>query len=270
VRSARSLVAGAVVLAVLAALLGFAVAGNGGEQPKPRIALFGDSLTFEAHRYWEAMMADAGYDVKQVAVPGISICNLFNQMRKVRDSFHPDVVAFQFVGNAILKCMRNPDGSMLSNADYLRRWRTDTEYAIGLFPKGTPVYLIGPPAMRTPDDRVFTIYRDLARAVPGAHFVDGGRLVAPGRTYVDHLPCLAHEPCTGPVEGGRRTNVVRAWDGVHFCPRKVPLGTPCPVFASGALRFAITEFEGITGRPAPPLGEPWFDPTTGTVPPRRG
>ena len=165
-------------------------------------------------------MRASGYDAREVSIPGASICNLFEQVQKVRDSFHPDVVAFQFVGNAILPCMRNPDGSMLSEADYLRRWRHDTEYAMGLFDASTPIYLVGPPAMGTPDDRVYTIYRELARERPHTTFVDGGRLVAPDRTFVTHLPCLAKEPCTGPVVDGHRENVVRAWDEVHFCPRR--------------------------------------------------
>jgi hypothetical protein len=230
-----------------------------------RVALFGDSLTFESKRYWAAMMQSEGYDVRAVAVPGISICNLFKQIRETRDDFHPDVVAFQFVGNAILPCMRNPDGSELSNADYLRRWRSDTEFAMRMFPASTPMFLVGPPAMGTPDNRVFTIYQDLAKRRPHTTFIDGGRIVAPGRKFVETLPCLADEPCTGPVVHGTRHNVVRAWDHVHFCPRKVPLGTPCPVYSPGALRFAETVVEGMTGRPAPRLGPPWFDPATGDV-----
>jgi hypothetical protein len=45
---------------------------------------------------------------------------------------------------------------------------------------------------------------------------------------------------------------VRAWDGTHFCPIKTAVyGARCPVYASGAYRFAVTEYQTITGRPAP-------------------
>ncbi len=52
------------------------------------------------------------------------------------------------------------------------------------------------------------------------------------------LPCLPDEPCTGPSG----TNVVRAPDGVHFCPNgvstQVDYFTECSVYSSGAFRFA--------------------------------
>jgi len=65
--------------------------------------------------------------------------------------------------------------------------------------------------------------------------LDGGR-------WTETLPCLGGEPCTGGRDAaGRLVNVVRAPDGVHFCP-----GAPaavrgvtadCSVWASGSWRF---------------------------------
>ncbi len=52
------------------------------------------------------------------------------------------------------------------------------------------------------------------------------------------LPCLPTEPCTGPTG----TDVVRAPDGVHFCPTGEDTFrgyfAVCNVYASGAFRFA--------------------------------
>src|SRR5262249_32511909 len=95
------------------------------------------------------------------------------------------------------------------------------------------------------------IFRELARDYPNARFVDGGRLVSPHRTFVKTLPCLQGEPCSGPVVNGVRTNVGRAWDEVHFCPIKQPIGPACPVYASRAYRCALTEYEGIPSEAAP-------------------
>jgi hypothetical protein len=237
------------VLVALAALLGSAAAHENNRPAAPvRVALWGDSLTQQAAKYLLPMMAASGHwNVRQASLAGTAICDWYQQMRKVRDTIHPQVVAFQFVGNDIGKCMRNADGSKLSNAEYLRRWRRDTRRAIEVFPTSVSIYLIGPPAMGTPDNRVYDIWRELARAYPNTRYVDGGRLVSPHRTFVKTLPCLRGEPCTGPVVHGVRTNVVRAWDEVHFCPEKLPLGQPCPVYSSGAYRFALTMYQGITG-----------------------
>ncbi|MEQ1786121.1 MAG: hypothetical protein ABL966_03640, partial [Acidimicrobiales bacterium] len=46
------------------------------------------------------------------------------------------------------------------------------------------------------------------------------------------LPCLPGEVECGTT--GR--NAVRSDDGVHLCPGTAP--TPCPVYSSGAYRFA--------------------------------
>jgi hypothetical protein len=252
----RAVAAGVAVLVVLAALLGVAVAReNNGSAAPVRVMLWGDSLTQQAAKYWLPMMAASGHwNARQSSLAGTAICDWYEQMVKARDTIHPQVVGFQFVGNDIGRCMRNADGSRLSNAQYQRRWRRDTRRAIALFPRDVTIYLVGPPAMGTPDNRVYDIWRELARAYPNTHYVDGGRLVSPHRKFVTALPCLRGEPCTGPDEHGVRTNVVRAWDEVHFCPVKLPLGQPCPVYSSGAYRFALTMYEGITGASGPPPG----------------
>ncbi|MDQ1521189.1 MAG: hypothetical protein QOI55_2262, partial [Actinomycetota bacterium] len=259
----RALIAGTALVVVLAIVLGMAVANERDPAPR-RVALFGDSLTQQASKYWMPLMDVSGrWDARQSSLAGTAICDWFKTMEKTRDQFHPQTVAFQFVGNDILPCMRNPDGSQLSKAEYLRRWRRNTRHAIELFDRSVTIDLIGPPAMGTPDNRVYDIFRELARQYPNTRFVDGGRLVTPHRRFVKTLPCLRGEPCTGPIVHGVRTNVVRAWDEVHFCPIKLRHGGPCPLYSSGAYRFALTEFEGITGQPAPSVPPPTSpSPTT--------
>jgi hypothetical protein len=252
----RTLLFGGAVLALLALVLGAAAASEPSHK-LTRVALFGDSLSFDAERYTANLVANTGrYDAKLASLPGTAICDWFPQMRQLRDEFHPQIVAFQFVGNAILPCMRGPNGSTLSDAAYLQRWQAYTEEAIAFFGPKVTIDLIGNPEMQSGDNRVYDMWQTLATHYPNTHFFDGGALVSPNRTFVTTLPCLAGEPCTGPIENGMQTNVVRAWDGIHFCPIKTPVfGQRCPVYASGAYRFGVSEFEAITGLPAPAVAE---------------
>jgi hypothetical protein len=79
--------------------------------------------------------------------------------------------------------------------------------------------------------------------------IDGATQITPGGVWSRTQPCLASEPCTGPVVGGVRTNVVRAPDGVHFCPTGRPSVRgrtfPCSTSASGARRYATAILEPL-------------------------
>jgi hypothetical protein len=112
------------------------------------------------------------------------------------------------------------------------------------------VYLVGAPQTRAPDDRIVDISRELAAGSSNVEYIDGGTLISPDRTYADTQQCLAGEQCTGPVVDGVQHDVVRDPDGVHFCPVLHQPGQACPVYSSGAYRYARTIFEGMGG-PAP-------------------
>ena len=71
-------------------------------------------------------------------------------------------------------------------------------------------------------------------------YVDAGRAVeGSGETFTWTLPCLPIELCTGPAVAGRRTNVVRSPDGVHFCLVGIDNAPGCGEYSSGAFRFAL-------------------------------
>jgi hypothetical protein len=72
----------------------------------------------------------------------------------------------------------------------------------------------------------------------GVHYLDAGSSVAPGDTYTRTLPCLDFETSAFGCEDGRIP--VRAPDGNHFCPpgADATLTATCPVWSSGAYRFA--------------------------------
>ena len=73
----------------------------------------------------------------------------------------------------------------------------------------------------------------IAAVGPNLQVPAGTTIVDAGGQYVLQLPCLPGEAECGP-DG---SNVVRSDDGVHFCPG--PNLKPCPVYSSGALRFAM-------------------------------
>jgi hypothetical protein len=92
-------------------------------------------------------------------------------------------------------------------------------------------------------------YAQVAASYPVyVSYVDAGAAVeGPGHTYTRTLPCSKGQPCTGPIVDHVRTNIVRAPDGVHFCPVSTgsPLPGGCPVYSSGAYRFARAMVEAL-------------------------
>jgi hypothetical protein len=150
-----------------------------------------------------------------------------------------------FSGNALSPCMKHPDGTALSNREYVEKYRADTEKMLRIFGNDVPIQLVGSPISGAGDDRVYRIYEEIAKQHPNVHFVDGGKYVTPHHKFVKTLPCLRGEPCTGPVVDGVRNNIVRAPDDAHFCPVATPLGNPCPVYASGGYRFARAIAEAV-------------------------
>jgi hypothetical protein len=221
-----------------------------------RVAVFGDSLAFEAEPYYMAFMrriADTG--VTYDSFGGTAICDWLSIMRGVESRSHPRAVELEFSGNALTPCMK---GLARPERDYYAKYRADTEAAIKIFVSGgAHVYLIGAPITRAESssganwNALNEQYAAIAAADPlQVTFVDAGRVVeGPGPTYVQTLPCLLKEPCTGPVVNGIRVDTVRAPDGVHFCP--VTSGNHrgvirrCAVYSSGAYRYARAMAEAL-------------------------
>ena len=76
----------------------------------------------------------------------------------------------------------------------------------------------------------------------GIRYVEAGAAVLDRGSWTKTLPCLPDEPCTGGADAaGSPVSVVRAPDGVHFCPAAPAaingVTGDCPVWSSGAFRF---------------------------------
>jgi hypothetical protein len=233
--------AGASILALLAAC-------SSGQHYPSKVALFGDSLSWESQPYYTTLVHDTGEAALTFeSHGGTAICDWLDKMRQVEEADHPRAVELQFSGNALTPCM---EGYAPNTSSYYDKYRADTEAAIAIFARaGVRVYLVGAPIARSQQsdpawDTLNHQYAKIAAADPRhVTYVDAGTAVeGPGHTYVDTLACLPQEQCTGPVVEGVPSNTVRAPDGVHFCP--VMSGdangviSGCPVYSSGAYRYA--------------------------------
>jgi hypothetical protein len=96
------------------------------------------------------------------------------------------------------------------------------------------------------------VYQSLAADNIGVTYDDAGQALLANGQFTFTLPCLAAEPCTGPSG----TNVVRAPDGIHFCPDGNTTLTgyfeQCDVYSSGAFRFAAAMLPPALSPPSLP------------------
>jgi len=249
--------------APVAALLLVAVALTGCSSGSPQgaptqVALFGDSLAWEAQPYYDKLLEAAKetahtYD----SFGGTAICDWLTRMREVESQFHPGAVELEFSGNNLSPCM---SGHELYSTAYYEKYRADTLAAINIFvPSGAHVYLIGAPITRQQQSvpgwqRLNMQYKEIAEADPEhVTYVDAGTAVErDDHTYTDTLSCLADEPCTGPMVDGVASNVVRSTDGTHFCPTQegdqAGVVGGCTVYSSGAYRYAKAMAEALAMR----------------------
>lgn len=219
---------------------------------RPVVVLYGDSLAWEARDHFAAAFAGRP-DVRVVTrtFGGTAICDWLEVMRHDVADLAPGAVILELSGNASTACMHDAGGRPLTGAALVDRYQADAESAMDVFaPTGARVYLVSAPAPRSSDEhgayqggRLDSLYRSLAASSPEhAEFVDAGAAVLDGGRWTPTLPCLPAEPCDGaPDEPGRPVNVVRAPDGIHFCPvgQDADRGVTadCPVWSSGAFRF---------------------------------
>lgn len=203
----------------------------------PRIALYGDSLATQASPYFEALALPSGIEVLDRVFGGTAICDWLGYMQTDASSFRPQAVVLEFSGNALTPCM---SGFTPGTPAYFAKYQHDAQEAIGIFTAvGAHVYLEAAPLPLSPGASqtwfaVDQIYAALAKGDPHVTYVDAGQTLMTGGEFTLMLPCLPIEPCTGP----NGMNVVRAPDGIHFCPDGVmEPNFACANYASGAYRF---------------------------------
>lgn len=217
-----------------------------------RVLVYGDSLTWEARRYFAELARPRRLVVHERSYVGSAICDWFGDMWTRIPAQRPDVVVFAFYGNIGTACMQDPTGppnTASKAAHYLR----DASAAVAIaLANGAKVVLVGAPRSRDQmlDPQwaaVRNTYRAIARQHPGkVFFHDSSTVIAPGGQFSMTQQCLPRERSlvdafgTHQCEHGRI--IVRAPDGLHFCPNGLDhaVGRPgdCPVYMSGAYRYA--------------------------------
>ena len=207
----------------------------------PRIALYGDSLGMEAGPDFSYLAHAAGASTLMRTYGGLAVCDWFPAMTADARSWQPTAVVLEFSGDAFTPCM---SGAAIGTGEYYQKYAADLQAAIDIFrSSGAEVFITGVPydASAAENQNVTDLdqmYASVAAANVGVTYVDAGQAVMADGAFTWDLPCLPGEPCTGPSG----TNVIRAPDGVHFCPTgqttiEGDLAV-CNVYSSGAYRFA--------------------------------
>ncbi len=216
---------------------------------RPIVVLYGDSLAWEARHTFVAAFADRpDVDVVVHTFGGTAICDWHDQMAQDAATLQPGAVVVEFSGNNFTPCMQDANGAGLTGTEYFDRYAADAEAVIATFaPVGAQVLFAGGPLTRAAAERgtggeLNDIYARLADDHDGVRYVDAGAAVLADGEFTTTLPCLPFEPCTGGTDdAGGAVNVVRAPDGIHFCPAAADavrgVTGDCPVWSSGAFRY---------------------------------
>jgi hypothetical protein len=249
--SLRGWAAAGLALAAVSVLFASCTTGS----TPTEVALFGDSLSWEAQPYYDELI-HAGKEIVHTydSHGGTAICDWFSRMHEVESQLDPKAVELEFSGNNLTPCMEDLE---LYSQQYYEKYKADTLTAIDIFVSGgAHVYLIGAPITRTqesvPDWQALNMqYAAIASDDPRhVTYVDAGTAVeGPAHAYTETLPCLTHEQCNGPIVNGIASNVVRSADGVHFCPTEVANDAGviggCSVYSSGAYRYAAAMVDAL-------------------------
>ena len=208
-----------------------------------RVTLYGDSLSFES----KGELADQLRGVATLTASvqgGAALCDVFAGLEQDLERRKPNVALIQFSGNNITDCMRGADGAFLQGDDLVAKYASDAALAVSmLHDRDVIVYLVGSPirARSTMAARINDEYKRIADQWEaqggGVSYIDAGATVlSPDGKFTAQLPCLDTETADDGCTNG--LIVVRTPDGIHFCPTLSGGTEPCPVYSSGAHRFA--------------------------------
>jgi hypothetical protein len=235
----------------LAATLGF-TACTPAASHQIRIEVYGDSLAYQAIPYLNYFFGNSGrVNTKNQIFPATAICDWTKTIGREVDprntaGYHPNAIVMIFSGVALYPCMTDAHGVALSGQALIDKYESDARIAIMYaYAAHIPIYFASTPILKADADKYVgdtplgEMFKSLSGQFPGGlvRFIDAAQAVEWLGHYTDTMPCAAFEHCTGRWPDGTRTVVVRAADGIHFCP--VPeIFFDCPTAMPGAMRFA--------------------------------
>jgi hypothetical protein len=203
----------------------------------PLLAVFGDSLAFQAWSEIDAAAARLGYTLAGVGVPGDALCDAIDRVDEVLPR-QPAYVVVAYVGNNNTPCTDHATGDALAEL-----YEAAAEHLARATLGETKLVLVGPPEMAGEHFAVVSPlvrerYERVARRHDHVTFVDGRGLLSPDG-YAVRRPCLASEGPEVGCDGGEI--VVRFLDGVH-------LDWPDDGYSAGGRRWADTIVSSIPAR----------------------
>ncbi|MCU1486199.1 MAG: hypothetical protein JWN67_2945 [Actinomycetia bacterium] len=226
--------------------------------PRPVVTVFGDSLVDEAADFLRYFGSLEGAEVRVRSQGGTALCDWRAEAERAVADPQVDAVALAFTGNNLTPCAAGLVGPPLGD-----RYADDARAVMASARGAVPVLWVTGPASwydNPNGDLVAARITATATEWPDARAVDGAAAISPGGVWSRTQPCLAGEPCTGPVVDGVRTNLVRAPDGIHFCPTGKPsVGgrtRPCGTYSSGARRYAVAILGPLLAAARGPAGVP--------------
>ncbi|MEI7888726.1 MAG: hypothetical protein WCI34_00330 [Actinomycetes bacterium] len=239
-------------LLLLTALLSVGC-GQSGDGLK-KVNLYGDSLSVESAPFIKAALAKSGkVSFLSRAESGSAPCDWRGIIQHDVSTRPPDVALVETYGNNASACQRGVGGTrpVFDTPGYWRMYHKDLDQLIKSFPRSTYVILLSAPAaamdMKTGHSHkahMLALMRSIAHTRRNVTAVNaGGRLEFPAGHFARILPCVAKTPCPNHPKPGMA--VVRAKDGLHFCPviiwAKLKLLEHCPVVAYGAWRYGLIQ-----------------------------
>jgi hypothetical protein len=239
----------ALVAALTLALVTVPLGRGTARAAEPLVLVYGDSLVAEIQPYAERLLGDVGHvDFRVFGAGGAATCDALPGMRRDAARMRPAAVVVAYFGNAFTACMHDAAGRPVQGDEWINRFRLASREVLSIFnAPETTVWFASGPISKWADEsgdpwpaRFDRMLREVAASHPRARYVDSAAAVLWNGHWARWLPCLASEPCQGGIDvWGRPVNIVRnQWDGTHFCPAPFPAVDRCPIYASGAMRFA--------------------------------
>lgn len=236
------------------AALGLAIQpGSAAAIEKIPVAIFGDSIGYEAEPFFAARLeGDGRFAVKDRTRAATAPCDWMWGLKTFPLAPQPAAVVVETLGVSVSDCQADAKGKRppRDSAAYFASYRLQLQQFIDMFPKKTKFFLSSaPPTSSGAGYRsgakhkrmIVQMLAEVAATRPNSTVFDAAaRLQNPSGLYVRAVACVDALPCTDSPAPGKA--VVRALDGIHFCPSYGPSGTSlylrrCPVPDVGAMIF---------------------------------
>jgi hypothetical protein len=229
-----------VVLALVPLLVLGAIACS---DTPPRVNLYGDSLSFEAQDELKQQLRGTAR-LSSAAQGGAALCDALAGIEQDLQRRKPAAAIIQYTGNNITDCMQLAPGEPFEGDELVAKYTADTERAVTMLrERDVLVYLMGSPIAGAPSSiaAINAAFEGIAERWSanggGVSYVDAGaEVLTANGSYTARLPCLDDETAEMGCSNG--TIAVRSPDALHFCPVATGGTEPCPVYSSGARRFA--------------------------------